>query len=318
MLIFFSVYSRNLQKASASGVCHSPATTSSHSKPSYSSFVIATRPNADEQQSFIDEERLNQLLDECQRAGNYSPLIRNLGKYFSSRESMAGSFQKLRSAHIDAILEKAPKDLMNLKKEDFRTLEGDMDKDEDSCVDNTADEQLPHDTTVDLVSLRRAMQKLNATHAAAFEPINIAFHSLAIGLSLDLRFLTRKEEIEEIITVFVIIFEIVVIGASEFLEFSLPAICNAASYLPVWAQARLASIWGHHCTASIRNLLQTLQQLISLQVIAGTNHQNSYVQDNETVVWATKVMKVSLSRFTDTTNGILTLFSIYRSYIMPI
>lgn len=292
---FVFIYSRNSQKASASGVYHSPATTSSHSKSYYSSPVFATSPTkpiADEQ-SFIDEERLNELLDECQRAGNYSPLIRNLGKYFSSRESMARSFQKLRSAHIDAILEKAPKDLMNLKKEDFRTLEGDMDKDEDSCVDNTADVQLPHDTTVDLVSLRRAMQKLYTTHAAAFEPINIAFHSLAIGLTVDLRLLTRKEQIEEIITVFVIIFEIVVIGASEFLEFSLPAICNAASFLPVWAQARLASIWGRHCTASIRNLLQTLQQLISLQVIAGTNHQNSYVQDNETVVWATKVMKVT-------------------------
>lgn len=302
---FLSLYSRNSQKASASGVYHSPATSSSHSKSYYSSPVIATSPTksiADEQ-SFIDEERLNQLLDECQRAGNYSPLIRNLGKYFSSRESMARSFQKLRSAHIDAILEKAPKDLMNLKKEDFRTLEGDMDKDEDSCVD-TADVQLPYDTTVDLVSLRRAMQKLNTTHAAAFEPINVAFHSLAIGLTVDLRLLTQKEQIEEIITVFVIIFEIVVIGAAEFLEFSLPAICNAASFLPVWAQARLASIWGHHCTASIRSLLQTLQQLISLQVIAGTNHQNSYVQDNETVVWATKVMKVRLSRFIHSTNGL--------------
>lgn len=121
------------------------------------------------------------------------------------------SFQKRPSASIDALLEKAPKDLKNLKKEDFRTLEGDLDKDEDSSAD-IEQKREPHHTTVDLVSLRRTMYKLYNSNIRVFESLNNALHSLAINLSLDSRFKTQKDEIEEIITAFVIVFEIVWIG----------------------------------------------------------------------------------------------------------
>lgn len=109
------------------------------------------------------------------------------------------------------MLQKAPKDLKNLKKEDFRTLEGDLDKDEDSSADI---EQIrePHFTSVDLISLRRTMHKLYESNVRVFEPLNNALHTLAIRLSLDSRFKTQKDEIEDIITAFVIIFEIVGIG----------------------------------------------------------------------------------------------------------
>lgn len=225
-------------------------------------------------------------------------------------------------------------DLRQLKKEDLRQLEGDQDKDEDSATTHghgddhpanmdddagavgavssaaasasatTENERPSNETSVDLHSLRRVMRRLHAVHSAAFEPLNIAFHSLAITLTVDLRLHSTHDFIDEIVNVFVIIFEIVVVAPSEFIEFSLPAICNAASFLPVWAQARLAAIWGAHCRDSIKLLLETLQQLISLQVIAGSGggggggsllqHQQTYVQDNETIVWATKAMKVSL------------------------
>lgn len=169
----------------------------------------------------------------------------------------------------------------------------------------TAENQRPSsETSVDLHSLRRAMRRLHAVHPAAFEPLNIAFHSLAITLTVDLRLHSTRDFIDEIVNVFVIIFEIVVVAPSEFIEFSLPAICNAASFLPVWAQARLAAIWGANCKDSIKLLLETLQQLISLQVIAGSGgggsvggslvQHTTYVQDNETIVWATKAMKVSV------------------------
>lgn len=283
----------NSSQSSSSNIGPSSSSSSSSSNSTSFGFKTTTpdKRRIEETSSFLDEEKLNQLIDECKQTNSVLPLIRNLGKYFSSRESVAHSFQKMRSAHIDAILEKAPKDLKNLKKEDFRILEGDLDKDEDSCADKEQPPE-PHHTTVDLISLRRAMQRLYETHSTAFEPLNIAIHTLATSLIVDLRLITQKDQIEEIITVFVIIFEICVVGASEFLEFALPVICNAASYLPVWAQARLAWIWAVHCKTSIKNLLQTLQQLISLQVIAGSDHNNVFVQDNEIVVFATKTMKV--------------------------
>lgn len=157
---------------------------------------------------------LNKLLDDCKLTSAYAPLIRKLGNCFSSRESLCRSFQKMPSAHIDAILEKAPKDLKNLKKEDFRTLEGDLDKDEDSS-DNSDKPPEPHHTTVDFVSLRRVMLRLYDENSAAFETLNQTIHSLATSLCIDLiRFVDNQDLVEDIVTVFVILFEVIVIGKS--------------------------------------------------------------------------------------------------------
>ena len=246
--------------------------------------------------SHLDEQTLGKLIDYCKQNDFYAPLIRNLGRYFTSREQLVQCFQKLPATHIDELLQKAPKDLKKLKKEDFRTLEGDLDKDEDSCCTNEEKEKdrnlPPHYTSVDLVSLRRAMIKLMETNSNVFDSLNMHFHALALNIGIDLRFMTQRDKIEEIITVFVIIFEIIIIGKTDFVEMALPSICKAASYLPVWGQARLACIWAEHCGDGLRKLLENLQQMISLQVIAGAYHETGLVQDNEIIVTATKVMKI--------------------------
>lgn len=162
--------------------------------------------------AYIDENKLNDLIEYCQEKDIFSPLIRCLGRYFSSKELMANSFQKKSITHIDAILEKAPKDLKTLKKEDFRTLEGDLDKDEDSCADKKPLNLPKHFTSVDLISLRRSIKKLQATKSGILEPLNNALHTLGTDLSIELRFTFKKDRIEEIITVFVIVFEIIMIG----------------------------------------------------------------------------------------------------------
>lgn len=255
---------------------------------------------------YMDEHLLNQLIDYCKKNNTFAPLIRNLGRYFSSREYLVKSFQKRHSAvqHISKLLPKATaRNLKHLSKEDARALEDDLDKDKD---DNsvTSDDDLPHDansknplprhhTSVDLKSLRRSMTNLLETKASAFDSLNNALQSLALSISVDLRLLTQRDKIEEIITVFVIVFEIISIGKSDFVDVALPTICKAASYLPIWAQARLACIWAYHCKEGLRKLLETLQQLISLQVITGTYHENAFIQDNEHIINATKLMKVS-------------------------
>lgn len=263
---------------------------------------------------YMDEQLLNQLIDYCKKNNTFAPLIRNLGRYFSSREYLVKSFQKrhttVTTPHISKLLPKANvRNLKNLNKEEYRTLEGDLDKDKDesgtvsddddlnnSCctITNCKNEFARHYTSVDLKSLRRSMTNLLETKASAFDSLNNALQSLALSMSVDLRMLTQRDKIEEIITVFVIIFEIIIIGKSDFVDVALPTICKAASYLPIWAQARLASIWAYHCKDGLRKLLETLQQLISLQVITGTYHENAFIQDNEHIINATKLMKVSL------------------------
>lgn len=271
------------------------------------------KPMTIESLNYLDEPSLNRLIDHCKKTNTFAPLIRNLGRYFSSRDLLVQSFQKRPTAHIDELLQKAPKDLKKLKKEDFRTLEGDLDKDVDSsccgmepvapsmaAATATAgyrkrnDRDVPrHYTSVDLPSLRRAMNHLLETKSSAFDSLNNAMQSLAMNISVDLRMQKQRDKIEEIITVLVIIFEIIIIGKSDFVDVALPSICQAAAYLPIWAQARLAAIWAEHCKDGLRKLLETLQQLISLQVITGAYHENAYVQDNEIIISATKLMKVS-------------------------
>lgn len=275
---------------SAADANHLPSKTTSSSNESGAMAQI--KSTSIETLTHLDETSLCKLIEYCKKNDCYAPLIRNLGRYFSSREYLVQSFQKPHRTHVDEMLQKAPKDLKKLKKEDFRTMEGDMDKDEDSCAEEDDGSPARSHTSVDLISLRRAMTYLLETKASVFDSLNNAMHSLALGLSVDLRMLTQREQIEEIITVFVIIFETVIIGKSDFVEVALPSICKAASYLPVWAQARLVWIWSEHCRDGLRKLLETLQQLISLQVIAGTYNENAYVQDNENIICATKVMKL--------------------------
>ncbi|KAJ6648241.1 Ubiquitin-protein ligase E3A [Pseudolycoriella hygida] len=260
-----------------------------HSSKSSQDISLAEEQNVNV--SSIDEEILNKLLDDCKLTNSYAPLIRRLGNCFSSRESICRSFQKMPTAHIDAMLEKAPKDLKNLKKEDFRTLEGDLDKDEDSS-DNSDKPSDPHHSNVDFVSLRRAMARLYEENSGAFETLNQTIQNLATSLCVDLiRYANDYDLIEDIVTVFVILFEIIVIGSSELMEIALPKLLQAATYLPVWAQARLAAIWAKHRASGLQSLLQTLQQLISVHVVAGMGG-GCLIQDNDAVVCATKVMKI--------------------------
>lgn len=258
--------------------------------------------------TYVDEQSLNKLIDYCKKNNTFAPLIRNLGRSFSSREYLVRSFQKQHSIADERIGKLIPKTVLptkkKLNKEDYRALEGDLDKDQDesgipesddddNVIDNNNRNKLPrHHTTVDLISLRRAMTHLLEAKVSAFDSLNNALQSLALSISVDLRLLTEKEKIEEIITVFVIIFEIIIIGKSDFVDVALPTVCKASSYLPVWAQARLVCIWAHHCKDGLRKLLETVQQLISLQVITGTYHENAFIQDNEHIINATKLMKV--------------------------
>uniref|UniRef100_A0A8D8P8B6 Ubiquitin-protein ligase E3A n=2 Tax=Culex pipiens TaxID=7175 RepID=A0A8D8P8B6_CULPI len=240
---------------------------------------------------YLDEAKLRELMAACQRDNSDTPLIRTLGAIFSSYQSIALSFLKKPSSSIDRMLEKAPEDLKNLKKEDLRTLEGDLDKDEDSAAEKPPPVQDNHQTTVDLVSLRRAMKALYEARASVFGPINNALQTLGESLSIELRVqLTQKEDIEQIVHVLVVVFEVLQIGTAEFLEISVPRICGAVCHLPVWAQARLARIWSVHCREGIQPMLQLLQQLVT----SSTLSLNYYVKihDNEIVCNATKVMKI--------------------------
>ncbi|XP_063708431.1 ubiquitin-protein ligase E3A isoform X2 [Culicoides brevitarsis] len=267
------------------------SSASSCSKSSHNSTTVDSAPAAISLgPTCLTEPILYSIIEVCQKETSYAFLIRTLGEVFSSRELIAQSFQKSSKSTLDAMLDKAPDDLKSMKKEDLRALENDPDKDED-CLASKEEPPQPHYTTVDLPSLKRSVKKLFEI-SLIFDPLNTALQNLGTSLSCEIRLLTKKEKIEEIITVFVIVFELIHNGASEFLEVALPSICCACAHLPIWAQARLACIWAEHCKEDLRQILINLQQLVTLQVIQVDYFGDYHIQSNEIVANATKVMKI--------------------------
>ena len=95
-----------------------------------------------------------------------------------------------------------------------------------------------------------------------------ALVTLADNIELDLRVfgVNSSESTDILLNVFLIVFEIPVLGSGEYLDMALHMLCKAASCLPISAQAKLARIWARHCKSRLANLLQSLQQLITIKV----------------------------------------------------
>lgn len=247
-----------------------------------------------QEQTYINETKLNEMLDECDQTKTFAPIIRTLGLVFSSKEYVIKSFQRQAKSSVDVILDRVqqPSAIKTMKKEELRTLEGD-EKDEDSMADeNEAKSNDPSYTPVDLQSLRRSMIKLYDKNSQVFEVLDNALQSLATMIQLDMRVMKQKEQMEEILTVIVILFELFQIGSGP-LEQSIIRTLPSVAELPMWAQVRLANIWSSHCKDGLRSILLILQQIITLQVIANNYHRDIHaVNDNDIVTNATKVMKI--------------------------
>lgn len=108
----------------------------------------------------------------------------------------------------------------------------------------------------------------------AFESALVhALVTLADNIELDLRVfgVNSADSTDSLLNVFLIVFEIPVLGSSEYLEMALHMLCKAASCLPISAQAKLVRIWARHCKTRLPSLLQALQQLITVKVYIFSN-----------------------------------------------
>ncbi|PNF21690.1 Ubiquitin-protein ligase E3A [Cryptotermes secundus] len=288
--------------------CNTPEPESGIPKNSKLDGQSTTNSSQGKEVPYITEEKLLKILETCKQESSYSLLIRTLGEVYSSADSLSQSFLIHAGSSIDAMLDKAPKDLKNLKKEDVRTMEGDLDKDEDSQEVNQEEGECSErcqsrkstspsdDLRVDIPSLRRAYKALFEVPGSVFESALVhALRTLSGNLELDLRLFGRgakNDNAEDVLNVFVIVLEIPALGSSEYLEMALPLVCKAASHLPLRLQARLAQIWARHCRTRLKGMLEALQQLITLKVISGQFSRDYCVQDEETITAPTKLMKV--------------------------
>ncbi|XP_024945758.1 ubiquitin-protein ligase E3A [Cephus cinctus] len=248
---------------------------------------------------YLTEAKLLDIIERCKSEGSYSLLIRTLGEVFSSAEALSRSFQKTakNDSPLTALLDRAPVSLLgppgDLSKEAVRSLQGE-DKEEDSSDPSPA-VPYPDDTNVDLPAVRRAFAALWSLPGEAFESALVhALVTLADNIELDLRVFGKmpSDSTDSLLNVFLIVFEIPVLGSSEYLELALHMLCKAASCLRISAQAKLARVWARHCKPRLRSLLEALQQLITVKVIAGSFTRDYCVQDADTITAPTKVMKI--------------------------
>lgn len=233
------------------------------------------------------------MLDQCTNGTGYGPIIRSLGLIFSNRKYLVNSFQMKPKSSVDVILDRVqqPSAIKTMKKEDLRTLEDD-EKDQDSmdCEENKG-VKVPAYSTIDFESLRRIFRKLYEKDSSIYEALDNAIQSLAIVTQIDMRVMQEHDEqFDEILCCIVVIFEIFQIG-SNVLEKSIARILTTIAELPVWAQAKLATIWSTQ-KECLRPILLILHQIITLQVIANSYHGDYFVNDNEAVTNATHVMKI--------------------------
>lgn len=252
---------------------------------------------------FLDESSLIGIIEKCKEENNYSLLIRTLGQVFSSEESLKQSFIK-----------DITKD--NLSKEDIRAMEVDEDKDKDSTKEGTSEENEILDTkpvtlTIDVASVRRAFSTLFKIPDYPFQRALInALIILSENLEFDFKYGKKQSVDPSLLNIFIIVMEIPMMECPEYMEAALPAFCKAAALLPVRSQAILARTWSTFAPERLKEMLDTLHQFITLRVIGGQFTHDYCINDEESIIAATKFMKIifyasllgGVVEDTDTTN----------------
>lgn len=234
----------------------------------------------------MDENTLIEIIEKCKEEQNYSLLIRTLGQVFSCEESLKRSFKR-----------DITKD--NLSKEDIRAMEVDEDKDKDSSKEGSAEEERdsidtkPVVLTVDVMSVRRAFSALFKIPDHPFQRALInALIILSENLEFDFKYGKKQSVDSSLLNIFVIVMEIPMMECPEYMETALPAFCKAAALLPVRSQAILARTWSSFAPERLKEMLDTLHQFITLRVIGGQFTRDYCINDEESIIASTKLMKI--------------------------
>nr|XP_012423009.1 PREDICTED: ubiquitin-protein ligase E3A isoform X4 [Odobenus rosmarus divergens] len=252
--------------------------------------------------TYLTEETVYEILELCREREDYSPLIRVIGRVFSSAEALVQSFRKVKQ-HT---------------KEELKSLQGkDEDKDEDekekaacsaaameedseasssrisdsSQGDNNLQKLGPDDVSVDIEAIRRVYTRLLSN-----EKIETAFLNALVYLSpnveCDLTYHNVYSRDPNYLNLFIIVMENRNLHSPEYLEMALPLFCKAMSKLPLAAQGKLVRLWSKYSADQIRRMMETFQQLITYKVISNEFNSRNLVNDDDAIVAASKCLKM--------------------------
>ncbi|CAB1314414.1 unnamed protein product [Coregonus sp. 'balchen'] len=229
---------------------------------------------------YLTEEKVYEILSICEGKKDYSPLIRVIGRIFSSAEGLVQSFRKDKEQHPNT-------------KEQRKTHQAkDEDKDEDDKERTSAMEQEseeseasasmegatgatentlgPVEVSVDIEAVRRVYDRLlsNEKMEAAF--LNALVY-LTPNVELDLTYLDVYDTNPDYLNIFIIVMENSNLHSPEYLEMAMPLFCKCMSKLPLPARAKLTRLWSQYSVEHIRSMMETFQQLITYTLVFYAN-----------------------------------------------
>lgn len=241
---------------------------------------------------FLTENTVCMILSSCEEKGDYSALIRIIGRIFSNAEALMKSFRKDEPKTTEKLDSCEPTDVEKREKPSEQTSEEGA-----SCAAALPDEGVnetfdPCEVSVDIDAVRRVYDKLLGLDQVEAALVNAIIY-LTPNMELDLEYLDVYETNPDYLNIFLIVLENTNLHSPEYLEVALPQFCKAMSKLPVTALSRLSKLWSMYGLQHIRRMMETFQQLITFTVISNEYDGENLVNDDETVVAATRCLKVA-------------------------
>lgn len=218
---------------------------------------------------YLTETTVCMILSFCEEEGDYSALVRVIGRIFSKADALMRSFRK-----------DDPTELLGASSAAALPDE-DLGEASDLC-----------EVTVDVYAVRRVYDRLLTIDRVEQAFVNALIH-LSANMELDLEYLNAYETNPDYLNIFIIIMENSNLHSPEYLEEALPQFCRALIKLPVSGLARLSKLWSTCGFPHIRHVIETFQQLITFTVISNEYDVENLVNDDETVVAATRCLKVA-------------------------
>lgn len=228
----------------------------------------------------LTENSVCMILSSCEEKGDYSALVRVIGRLFSSAEALVKSFRK------DEADGESSETTDSCGEERNQSSETAASSSSSSAADGET-----ADVSVDICSARRVYKKLLAIPQVEAALVNALIY-LTPNVELDLEYLDAYESNPDYLNIFIIVMENCNLHSPEYLEVALPQFCKAMTQLPVGALARLARVWSAFSPTHLRRLMETFQQLITFTVVSNEYSSANLVNDDQTVVAATQCLKV--------------------------
>uniref|UniRef100_A0A8C6TE17 Ubiquitin-protein ligase E3A n=1 Tax=Neogobius melanostomus TaxID=47308 RepID=A0A8C6TE17_9GOBI len=222
------------------------------------------------------------MLSYCEEVHDYSAAAQAIGRVFSNADALMKSFRK-DEPNCTKQSQQPPSDQKQPDESEIGATalpKSDTGENLDLC-----------DISVDISAVRRVYEKILSIDDVQGALVD-ALIFITPNLELDLEYLDVYETNPEYLNIFVIVLENTNLHSPEYLEVALPLFCKAMSKLPVEAQAKLAKIWIQIGLSHIRRMLETFQQLITFTIVSNDYDSRNLVNDDETVVAATKCLKV--------------------------